>query len=268
MNKQSMRQLLMCCMMGVALIVSSCSSEEELPSDGKGFVFMDMNVVADFEVKARAVDLAEYQNKNKYTVQILKEGADAPLHEYRYAEIPEGIEMDNGTYILKAFYGTDFTTSSRTNLYVEGIQNFSVNSDDQRVTVNCTPTAAKASVNFDPSMDTYFSDYWVSYETAALKAESATAVWAKGDAAPWYLKVNKEGEVVKATIHFTRKAEYGSVASGTVEKTHTLLPNKSWTLNIIPKYDPATGQLGFTITIDESTNDHEMEIEVPSEWIG
>lgn len=111
-------------------------------------------------------------------------------------------------------------------------------------------------------MATYFSNYSVIYETEALKATGSTAIWQKDDTDPWYLKVNEKGESVTATISFTRLSD-GKSAS--VEKTYTLAPGKSWTLNIAPQDN--NGSLGITVTIDESTDDEEIDIEVPSEWI-
>jgi hypothetical protein len=47
--------------------------------------------------------------------------------------------------------------------------------------------------------------------------------------------------------------------------TYDMAPNKSWTMHIAPK--DGSGGLSITITIDESTNDREFEIVVPSDWI-
>ena len=47
----------------------------------------------------------------------------------------------------------------------------------------------------DSQLSEYFSDYSVVYETAALKAAGSTAVWAKGDTEPWYLKVDPKGKL-------------------------------------------------------------------------
>lgn len=266
--KQSMRMFLVSCMIGMACAVTSCSSEESesAVTAGKGTVRLGMTAGVDFGVAhTRAVDLAEYQNKNNYTVQIVKSGATTPVKEFTYANMPSmPLELDNGSYTLKAFYGTE-KTSSRNGFRVEGSTTFSVQSNEQAVSVTCAPTCAKAAVVFDDKMATYFSDYSVVFETVALADIGANVVWKKADTEPWYLLVNKAGEVVKATIHFTRKAEYGTVASATVEKTYTLAPNKAWTLKIAPSYE--SGKLGIGVIIDESTNDHEVEITVPSEWI-
>ena len=38
------------------------------------------------------------------------------------------------------------------------------------------------------------------------------------------------------------------------------------TLKLAPVVTQDEGQLGITINIDETTNDHEMDITVPGEW--
>ena len=114
----------------------------------------------------------------------------------------------------------------------------------------------------DSQLSEYFSDYSVVYETAALKAAGSTAVWAKGDTEPWYLKVDPKGETVTATIQFTRLSDNKPDSE---VRTYTLAPSKSWTLSIAPQDN--NGSIDIDITIDESTDDEEIDIEVPSEWL-
>ena len=48
----------------------------------------------------------------------------------------------------------------------------------------------------------------------------------------------------------------------------TLSRNKAYKLNIKPDYNPtATGDIEIDITIDETTNDKPVDIEVPIEWL-
>lgn len=117
-------------------------------------------------------------------------------------------------------------------------------------------------MKFASNMSEYFSDYSVVYETAVLKAAGSTAVWAKDDTEPWYLKVDPKGETVTASIQVTRLSDN---KTATVEKTYTLAPGKSWTLSIAPQDN--NGNIGIEITIDESTDDEVIDIEVPSEWL-
>ncbi len=263
-----MKLFLVSCMIGVAVGFTSCSSDEakgNIP-EGKGTVSLGMTTGVDFgSPNSRAVNMSDYQNADNYTVQILKSDGTTTVQEFTYANKPSTLTLDNGTYVMKAFYGEE-KTSSRDIFRVEGSTTFTVQSDEQTVAVTCAPTCAKATVVFDESMATYFSDYSVAFETAALSDIGASVVWKKDDTEPWFLKVDKNGESVKATITFTRRAEYGTgVASASVEKSYTLSPNKAWTLKIAPSYD--SGKLGISVTIDESTNDKNVDIIVPSEWI-
>lgn len=260
----NMRMFFFSCMIGAGLIATSCSSNEEISSsDNKGFIQLSVKADATFSVPlSRAVNEENYKDVNNYQVQILNSSDNKVVKEYAsLSEVPEKVELNNGSYTLKAFYGTD-NDASRTDFYVEGTSSFAIQGEAQSVTVNCAPVCGKVIANFDPTMVDYFSDYSIIYETKALSTAGKTAVWSKTDTEPWYLKVNKAGEEIKATIQITRKSDN---KSSTVEKTYTLAPNKSWTLKIAPQ--DSNGSLGIVIEIDESTNDHEVDIEVPSDWV-
>lgn len=248
------------------LLITSCQVEDLASfSKGKGTVTLDLSATAGFNTETKAVNEDDYRNLNNYTVQILKVGESDPVKSYKYEEIPSSIELNNGAYTVKAFCGTETGAASRTGFYVEGSNSFNLYGEtDKSVSLTCTPTYGKVKVEFN-EMDTYFSDYYVVYSTSAL-GSSTTAKWAKADTEPWYLKLNKEGETVTATIYLTPKSQYQTKAA-TVVRTYELAPNKAWTLQVSPNYNDVTGKLGIAITIDEKTNDQSIDIVIPSEWI-
>lgn len=175
----------------------------------------------------------------------------------------ELIELTNGGYELKAFYGEEYNVpSTRDGLYMEGIKTFNVNGDQQSLTVECKPVQAKIQVNFDAKMKDYFSDYYVTFQTQALGSNKA--LWGKEDTYPLYLKVNANGEGVVAT--FTLNKKTGGQA--TVDpKTYTLKPLDFQTINIAPVVESNTGNIGISITINKDTNDENVNIEIPTEWL-
>ena len=65
------------------------------------------------------------------------------------------------------------------------------------------------------------------------------------------------------------KGEDGSsLATGVATGSFKLDRNKAHKLSIKPNYTPTTdGGMSLTITIDESTNDHEITWDVPVTWI-
>lgn len=257
MKVNKIKLFLMGCM--ASLTITSCtSSEDPAENAGSGSIRLGLTTSTVF---TKAVNESDYGDINKYSVQILNDKGTT-VEEFIYSEKPERISLNNGNYTLKAFYGTE-SDASRDEFYVEGETGFTVNGEElQEVAVECKPTCGKVKVSFANNMSQYFSNYSVVYETAALKETGSSAIWQKNDTEPWYLKVNGEGESVKASINFTRISDN---KSATVEKTYTLAPGKSWTLNIAPQDN--NGSLGIVVTIDESTDDEEIDIEVPSEWI-
>ena len=112
MNKlEKMRLFLASCMLGMAVSIVSCSSEngENDILDGKGIIRLGMSTGVDFGVTTtRSVNLADYQDKNNYTVQILKSDGTTPVQEFTYADMPSiPLELDNVESLLwngKSFF--------------------------------------------------------------------------------------------------------------------------------------------------------------------
>lgn len=249
-------------MFSIVFLITSCVSEERDSVIGKnGVGGLILNVTSDTGFQSRTVNEEDYSNINEYKVQIIDKETSEVKKEFLYKDAPEKIELNNGSYNLKAFYGKD-SNASQDNFYVEGITSFNIDGKDIPVSVSCVPTCAKVIVNFSDDMSEYFTDYSVEYTTKALKTESKSALWTKENKYPWYLKVDKEGENVEAVINFTRKSDG---KSSSVAKTYNMTYGMAWTLNVKPSIN--NGNLGISITINESTDDEVIDIIVPSDWI-
>ena len=245
--------------------LTSCSENQnnEIVPEEFGTVKLGVITTTDFEVnKSRTVDESQYSNVSNYKVRFTK--GDVTVKEFASAsQLPESIELQNGTYRVQAYYGVELP-KSREMFLSQGSQTITVQANNQAVNLKCEPTCAKATVKFASTMSTYFDNYQVEFSTKALGTDVAS--WNMTDTDPWYLLVDKGGESVKATIKLTPKDKF-NIPEGVILKTYTLKPNEGWTLNIAPKYSAANGQLGITITIDTSTNDIPVDIVVPSDWI-
>lgn len=248
--------------MAVASLLVSCDSGDAFPAKESGSITFSFETGNVFNTDVRGLDEDAYKNIQNYTVQLF-DVSGTELQSGRYdAFANTTMELPNGAYTLKAFYGKEHV-ASRDEFYAGGETGFSVQGDNKTVSVACAPTAARCAVTFDESMATYFSDYYVEFETSALKAQSSVAKWASGDSEPWYLKV-EENEPVTATLYVTRLSDGKSTS---VVRTRNLNPNEAWRLNISANYEESNGQIGITITIDESTNDQTVDVTVPSEWL-
>lgn len=243
--------------LSVSIFTTSCTSTEDSPVNVEGKGIVSLSISADTKFESRAVDELAYSKVDNYTVQILKDGKLVDGMEWNYSDIPELIELSNGGYELKAFYGED-KAASTTGMYVEGKKSFNVNSNQSQVEVSCQPVCARVKVVFDAKMADYYQDYSVAFQTEALAGESF--LWLKNSSDPVYLKVN-QAETVKAVIKLTDKDSQ----STSINKSYELSPNEALKMTIKPT--ASEGNLGITIEVDESTNDIPVDIEIPSDWV-
>ena len=255
--ERSVAKILLCFFSGVTLF--SCSSDEaELQfSEGTGYVSLDLNTNTGFQ--SRAVVESDYQNKSNYTVQILKDGKVLDGMQWDYDDMPKDmIELSNGAYELKAFYGDANFTASRNKMYVEGKSTFNINSDQVTATVTCKPVCGKVTVNFDSEMAKYFNDYSITFKTKALGDMNIS--WAKDDTDPIYMKVENNEQISAKYLLVDKNGK-----STTIDKTYSLSPQKHLIIKVVPTV--SSGNLGITIVVDESTNDQNVDIVIPSDWI-
>ena len=224
--------------------IVSCSSDEELTPSGEGTISLDIRTETGF--LSRAVNEADYMNVNNYTVQLLS--GEEVQNEWKYTDLPESMQVNAGTYQVKAYYGEDVAASTET-MYVEG--------GGQAPVVHFLSPFLKVSVKFADAMADYFTDYSVTFKTVALG--EGNFVWKKDSTDPVYLKVGQDEEVT-ATINYTENGVQKSV-----EKKYVMSPGTGMTITVNPVQ--STGSMGISITVDESTNDIEQDIEVPGDWI-
>lgn len=247
-----------CLLLGFAAFTACTSDEEEaLIPEGKGYVKLSLDADAGFQTKA--VDESEYANKNNYTVQILKDGKVVDGMEWNYTNMPtELIELTNGGYELKAFYGED-KAASKQSMYVEGKTPFNINSDKVEASVTCKPVCGKVTVKFDSKMADYFNDYSITFKTKALGDLNIS--WAKNDTDPIYMKVDNEGESISAVYTLVDKQGKSTTINN---KSYSLSPMKHLIINVVPTV--SSGKIGITIEVDDTTNDIPVDIEIPSDW--
>lgn len=247
-------------MLSIGYCTTSCVSENNDSVFGNGVGTLSLSITSEAGFQSRTVNESDYSNTGEYKVQLIDKGTFKVIKEFLYKDAPEKIELENGSYDLKAFFGEE-VNASQDKFYVEGVSSFIIQGDNVRANVSCKPTCAKLVVNFGDNMSEYFSDYSVAYTTKALKSES-NVVWTKDNTAPWYVKVDNSGEAVEAVISFTRKSDNKSASE---TRTYTMKPGQAWTLNINPAVN--SGNLGITVTINEETDDEIIDIIVPSDWI-
>jgi len=273
------KQLFFCVGLGALSLFSSCLSEDHdfdlNPSVGtkeQGVLNLNLSAATDFE-QTRALNENDYKNTLNFNVKVVNVANENVILECKAFELSSNLPktVDIGSYRVEASYGTEHD-KSRTEFFMYGEAVTTIKAKEQKtVTVNCTPTCGKVSVVFDSDMDTYYSDYNVSFG-GTKKLGSNTFSWSKNDTEPWYIALDKNGETVNYTINLTTKDAYlpegASSNTGVATGSFTLERNKAHKLTIKPRYIETTdGGLKVTIVIDDSTNDKNITWEVPVTWI-
>jgi hypothetical protein len=242
--------------------------QPETTGSGEGQLRLALNAKTDFAL-TRALSESSYRNTDNYTVIVTDKDGTEKMN-CRGSEVASKmpLTLSIGSYEVKAFYGTEHA-ASRNEMFVSGLVRGSIKADkEESINVVCTPTCGRIVVNFDDTMAEYYNDYFVTFTgTQALGTE--TISWMKNDSEPWYVKLNEGGERITFTITTTPKDEYINNAQqgDTKTGTFTLDRNKGYKMNISANYTPTNlGNLSIKITVDESTNDIPVDIEIPIEW--
>ena len=256
----------------LGIIQSSCSkvTDFEYQDESKqGTLALKLGANANF-AGTRAVDESVFGNVDNYTVVVTdKDGAEKMNCKGYEIASKMPLTLNIGSYSIKAYYGTEHP-ASRNGFYVYGeLQGTIKANQKEEAQVVCTPTCGRIKVEFDANMANYYSDYNVTFTgTEALGSE--TISWLKSDTEPWYVLLKEGGEDVSFTITTISKDEYINNQQQGATKTGTfkLYRNKGYKMKISANYTPtAVGDIQINITIDESTNDIPVDIEVPIEWI-
>ena len=257
------KHLFLCMGLSALSLFTSCQSDERdldlaPATQGKsttGKIVLNLNADARFRDQGttRAVNEDSYRNTANYRVQVYNNDNPGNLivdDLYSQLDYNKLNSLNPGTYTVKAFYGTE-QNYSRNEFYVEGIKdNVTVNAGDQaNVTLSCLPTCGKLSVEFDPAMSTYYDSYDVAFSQAAAFGGSAISWTAKED----YAYTDAQGN---------------KITNGTVTQEFELQRNRAYKLKIKPDYTATTeGGLKIVIEIDESTNQIDVPVVVPIDWL-
>lgn len=259
----------------LAMAFVSCSQDtdfEQQAETEKGQLVFTLDAKTDFVVNSRAVNEASYKNVDDYTVVVTDKNGVEQLN-CKGADVAANmpLTMPIGSYSVKAYYGTQHA-ASRDAFYVEGNVYGTIKADQQEaVTVTCTPTCGKVIVEFSEDMATYFSEYQVNF-TGTKALDGGSFNWFSTDVAPWYVQLDAAGETLGFTIAVKTHDDYVNSENKEQvnEKTGTfkLERNKAYRMKVSPNYTPTeNGSVSIEVTIDESTNDKEVDIEIPVDWL-
>lgn len=278
----------------LALTLTCAASCQKLSPDGErsGSLFIDFSKASFFEpANTKSVDEASYKDPANYTLVVTDANTENTILNCKVSELDaEGCHVSlkslpfGSTYNITAYYVGDIKNKSvaysKTDFYVEGRHRVTIDDVKKPISLTCAPTSGKVNASFDANMETYYDLYYIKMSgTKAMKESGQYLTFSKGDTDPWYIRIDDNAEGGKENIDFEIylkvKEQYQHMdqdgkpmREATIKGSFALERNKSHRISVKANYTPAsTGDLTISISIDDTTIDREVNIDIPISWI-
>lgn len=208
-------------------------------------------------------ELSSFLDVSDYTVQILDE-AEKVVDEYkRYESMPSTIELPEGSFILKAFKGSDKAASFESP-YFEGRTSFVVRDQmNTSVGVTCKLANARVTIESTPDFDKIYSDYIVDFSTDYIEEEDSvngSFAVSKGEERPLYLRTGQDGTDVGITVYVKKPGETEFTAFY-VSDPLKLEPRQS--VRVLLSLSETNQGIGIDIMLDDTLTKLSITTEIP-----
>lgn len=200
------------------------------------------------------VERVSYAETDSYRVDIVNESGATVMSFEDSREMPEAVELDNGTYTAVAVSGKD--ADDWENPYLIGRETFEIRTGKATtVSIVCRIANVKVSVRFDGSVSEAFSSYKAIVRNNRNKAsltfsenEIRSGYFSDPGSLTWELDlVNKQGAVYKMRKTIT----------GVKAREHYIL-----TFKVSDSGEITDGGIHSSVTIDPNTDDIDHDITI------
>lgn len=274
------------------LLVAGTSCSKKLQQDRVGDLSIQLSSESFFDAAGtKAVDEGPYKDPANYTIVVTDANTQNTILNCKVSELDaEGCHASlknlefGSSYNITAFYvGNEINKNlpySKSDFYVEGKHHVTIDDVKKPISIICTPTCGKVNASFDANMATYYDEYYIKMSgTKAMTESGQYLTFSKTDTDPWYIWIDSSApngsENINFEIYLKVKEQYQHMDSegkpqreATLKGTFPLQRNKSHRINVKANYTPSsTGDLGISITIDDTTIDREVNIDIPLSWI-
>lgn len=255
----------------LSLVFASCMSDNQItPTGSMSLTSLDADTTSlhignNGKVTRTSLsdELSSFLDVSDYTVQILDE-AEKVVDEYkRYESMPSTIELPEGSFILKAFKGSDKAASFE-NPYFEGRTSFVVRDQmNTSVGVTCTLANARVTIESTPDFDKIYSDYTVDFSTDYIEEEDSvngSFTVNKGEERPLYLRTGQDGTDVGITV-YVKKPEETEFTAFYVSEPLKLEPRQS--VRVLLSLSETNQGIGIDVMLDDTLTKLSITTEIP-----
>ena len=255
----------------LSLVFASCMSDNQItPTGSMSLTSLDADTTSlhignNGKVTRTSLsdELSSFLDVSDYTVQILDE-AEKVVDEYkRYESMPSTIELPEGSFILKAFKGSDKAASFESP-YFEGRTSFVVRDQmNTSVGVTCKLANARVTIESTPDFDKIYSDYIVDFSTDYIEEEDSvngSFAVSKGEERPLYLRTGQDGTDVGITVYVKKPGETEFTAFY-VSDPLKLEPRQS--VRVLLSLSETNQGIGIDIMLDDTLTKLSITTEIP-----
>lgn len=274
------------------LLLAGTSCTKKLQEDRVGDLSINLSSESFFNAAGtKAVDEGQYKIPANYNLVVTDVNSGNTILNCKVSDLDaEGCHESlknldiNTTYNITASYIGDIRNKdlaySKSDFYVEGSQRVTITGEKNPVSITCTPTSGKVNASFNANMAIYYDEYFIKMDgTKAMKESGQYLTFSKNDTDPWYIRIDNSApngtESINYEIHLKVKEQYQHIdkngnaqRDAIIKGTFSLQRNKSHKIDVKAQYKPSTsGELSISISIDDTTIDREVNLEIPLSWI-
>ena len=248
---------LLLCLPMFLFYFSSCDNEEGYLK-GHGTVYLQLQADTTFAAsgKTKATDgFDEFKNVSNYSVEI-SQGEKVVTSYEKYSDMPTSIDLESGTYQLKAFLG-ELLPAKFEAPYFAGTTKFQVEANKKTsASVTCALANTKVSVSYSEDFREAYPDYSLSMTTAHT---SEALVFKKGETRSAYFQADSTGQKLNMSMSLTSLENKKTTFT---PSAITIKPRED--VKLLFKTDgEAVSGVKLEITIDGSTADTTVNVGIP-----
>lgn len=248
---------LLLCLPMFLFYFSSCDNEEGYLK-GHGTVYLQLQADTTFAAsgKTKATDgFDEFKNVSNYSVEI-SQGEKVVTSYEKYSDMPTSIDLESGTYQLKAFLG-ELLPAKFEAPYFAGTTKFQVEANKKTsASVTCALANTKVSVSYSEDFKEAYPDYSLSMTTAHT---SEALVFKKGETRSAYFQADSTGQKLNMSMSLTSLENKKTTFT---PSAITIKPRED--VKLLFKTDgEAVSGVKLEITIDGSTADTTVNVGIP-----
>lgn len=243
-------------MLSIGLL--SCENEDTGYSKGHGEVYLQLKADTTLSVSpaTKAADeFDRFKNVNNYSVEI-SQGEKVITSYEKYSDIPVSVELEAGTYQLKAFLG-ELVPAKFDAPYFAGSTKFLVEANKKTsASVTCALANTKVSVSYSDDFKEAYPSYSLSMTTAHT---SSALVFGKDETRSAYFQADSTGQKLNLSMSLTSLENKKTTFT---PSAITIKPRED--VKLLFKTDgEAVSGVKLEITIDGSTADTTVNVDVP-----